>query len=68
MRILILLFVFVFVPILISCGNLNNNQTKVYETMDGEFIVSIETLNIDLKPYVNPEKVSLTHTVKHLEI
>jgi hypothetical protein len=65
MRISILLLV--FVSLLISCGNLSNNQAQVYATKDGEFIVGIDTLNIDLKLYVNPEKVSLTHAVKFQE-
>ncbi len=65
MRILLLLII---VASLFSCrGNSNENQTRVYSTQDGEFIISIDTLNINLKPYVNPDKVSLTHAVKFRE-
>jgi hypothetical protein len=65
MRISILLII---VASLLSCrGNSNENQTRVYSTQDGEFIISIDTLHINLKPYVNTDKVSLTHAVKFRE-
>ncbi len=57
MRISILLII---VASMFSCrGNSNENQTRVYATQNGEFIISIDTLNINLKPYVSPDKVSL---------
>ncbi len=65
MRISILLII---IASLLSCrGNSTENQTQVYSTQDGEFIINIDTLHIDLKPYVNPDKVSLTHAVKFRE-
>lgn len=65
MRISILLII---VTSLFSCrGNSNKNQTRVYSTQYGEFIISIDTLNINLTPYVSPDKMSLTHAVKFRE-
>ena len=66
MRISIL---FIIIALLFSCGvNSNENQKRVYSTQDGEFILSFDTLNINLKPYVSPDiKVSLTHGIKYGE-
>jgi hypothetical protein len=69
MRLAPLLMMFAF---LFSCGvNSNengNSQTRTYSTKDGDFIVSIDTLNVNLKPYVSLDiKVSLTHAIKYGE-
>ena len=69
MRLSLLLIIF---ALLFSCGvnsNKNGNrQTQTYSTKDGDFIVSIDTLNVKLKPYVSPDiKVSLTHAIKYGE-
>lgn len=62
MRISIIL---VFVVSLFSCVEKSNkNQTQVYSTKYGEFIICIDTLYINFKPYMSPDKVSLTHAVK----
>ena len=66
MRISILLII--VASLFSSRGNSNENQTRVYSTQDGKFVISIDTLHINLKPYVNPDKVSLTHAVKFREI
>lgn len=57
----------IIVSLLLSCGNFSNSQAQSFSTQDGEFIVNIDTLNIDLSPYVSPDKVSLTHAVKFRE-
>lgn len=53
-----------FAALLFCCGNPTKNEAQVYSTHDGEFILSIDTLYINIKPYVSPDKVSLTHSVK----
>ena len=52
------------VLLLFCCGNPTKNQAQVDSTHKGEFILSIDTLNINIKPYVSADKVSLTHAVK----
>lgn len=62
MRIFILLIVF---ALIFSCnGNSKNCQAQSYSSKDGEFIVNVDSLIIDLKSYVNTDIVSLTHAVK----
>lgn len=65
MRISMLLLI--FISVLFSCENNSNKQAYVYSTKYGEFIVGIDTLNIDIKPYAKPDKVELTHVVKFRE-
>lgn len=62
MRISILLLVFAS---LFSC-NENSNKCKAQSnsSKNGQFIVTVDSLIIDLKPYVNPDKVGLTHAIK----
>jgi hypothetical protein len=62
-------FILIFI-LMYSCGNYSNGngkkQTRVYSTPDGDFIVSTDTLKVNLKPYVpGTVKVSLTHAVKY---
>lgn len=69
MRISIFLIISV---LLFSCGvNSNENgnrQTRTYSTKDGDFIISIDTLKINIIPYVSQQiKVSLTHAIKYRE-
>ena len=54
---------------LFSCGvNSTDNYTRVYSTQDGEFFISIDTLNINLKPFVPSNiKVNMTHAIKYGE-
>ena len=67
------LSIFLLIPaLLFSCiANSNekgNRQTQIYSTKDGDFIVSIDTLKINLKPYLSHDvKVGLTHAVKYGE-
>lgn len=62
MRISILLIVFAS----LFSYNENSNKCKAqsYSSKNGDFFVNVDSLIIDLKPYVNPDKVSLTHAVK----
>lgn len=55
--------------LLIHCsGTSNKRQAEVYPTHDSEFVISIDTLVIDLKPYVSSKfKVSPTHAIKYGE-
>lgn len=63
MRNLIILIVFAS---LFSCSlNSNKINAQVYSTQDGEFIIDIDTINVNIKPYVNPDKVGLTHAIKY---
>jgi hypothetical protein len=59
-----LLLLIVFTSLFYCSGNSNKCQAQVFSTKDGEFIVNIDTLNIDLIPYVSPDKVSMTHAIK----
>jgi len=66
MRILIVVIIFIS---LLSCSlNSKKNNAQTYSTPDGEFIIGIDTLNINLKSYVSPtfdKYYSLTHAIKN---
>ena len=52
----IAIFAFIVVGFFVDCSS---------NTHEDKFIISIDTLNINLKPFVSPDNVNLTHAIKY---
>jgi hypothetical protein len=60
--------IILLISVIISCGINSNKDVTVCTCNKAEFIIHIDTININLKPYVNTASLTFfTHAIKYNE-